>query len=244
MRIRPSAPPFALLEIEGFDDLLAGDLAHLGQHAADGPALQFGDRWPRSRASRLPRHRQIQRQPVGLWRHFRPPLPGGSAAPAGRGAPAAAGRTGALLAGMPPAVGGAGAETVGALIGVMFGFVPRAGSLVRGMRTLRILGEAPAMLVGGMVRDISCDLTVYAKRSDAAARARRCNRQRPESISESDLLPHRGLHAGAVGGNRRLPFGLALLPPRLRCRRAASAWQACRPRPPPPARGNLPSYPP
>src|SRR5205085_2760634 len=33
----------ALLEIEGLDHLLAGDLAHLGEHAADGPALELGD---------------------------------------------------------------------------------------------------------------------------------------------------------------------------------------------------------
>jgi hypothetical protein len=48
-------------------------------------------------------------------------------APAGRGAPgAAAGRTGTLLAGTPPAVGGALAPTVGAFIDVTFGFCAAA----------------------------------------------------------------------------------------------------------------------
>ncbi|MFT3785414.1 MAG: hypothetical protein QM770_04510 [Tepidisphaeraceae bacterium] len=58
MRIRPSgillAALFAvLLEGQAFDDLLAGDLAHLGEHASDRPALELVDRRHAARVTRV-----------------------------------------------------------------------------------------------------------------------------------------------------------------------------------------------
>ena len=71
IRIRPEDASLGLLKFQRLDHLLAGDLAHLRQHASDRPALELADcrHPPGGRPARVARFLVLREPPA--WRHRR-----------------------------------------------------------------------------------------------------------------------------------------------------------------------------